>query len=107
MFPLFGRRVVVAAMGALAVAAAGGGDAFWLCVPLALLVASPAESRGAAAFGAAGVALAAMLPPTAEPGFGPLPSVPLVVAVIAGSVGILLTVRSKLERERSAMRRWA
>src|SRR3954453_19872053 len=99
MFPLFGRRVVVAAMGALAVAAAGGGDAFWLCVPLALLVASPAESLTAAAIGVVGVVLAAALPATDEPSFGPLPSPPLLVAVIAGSVGILLAVRSKRERE--------
>jgi diguanylate cyclase (GGDEF)-like protein len=107
MVPLLARTAIAGVVAALAVTAAGGGDAFWLCVPLALLVASPAESRAAAAVGSAGVALAAMLPATAESGLGPLPSIPLVLAVIAGSVGILLAVRTKLERERSAMRRWA
>src|SRR4051794_41950367 len=52
MLPLLGRVVLVAAAGALAVAAAGGGDAFWLSVPLALLVAGPAGGPPGAVGGA-------------------------------------------------------
>jgi diguanylate cyclase (GGDEF)-like protein len=99
--------MLLAALGALLVAAAGGGDAFWLCVPLALLVAGPAESRGAGLVGAAVVALAGAAPALVSPGLGPLPSVPLIVAVVGGSVAVLVAVRARLEGERSAMRRWA
>jgi diguanylate cyclase (GGDEF)-like protein len=107
MLPLLGRVVLVAAAGALAVAAAGGGDAFWLSVPLALLVAGPAESRRAG-FGAAGVvALAACAPALLSPRLGPLPGAPLVLVVLGGSVAVLGAVRARLEGERSAMRRWA
>jgi diguanylate cyclase (GGDEF)-like protein len=94
-------------MAALAVAAAGGGDAFWLSVPLALLVAGPAESRLAGGAGAALVVLAACVPATASPDLGPLPSPALVLAVVGGALAVLAAVRSRLEGERSAMRRWA
>src|SRR3954462_3031762 len=107
MFPLLGRVVLVAAVGALAVAAAGGGGAFWPCVPPALLVAAPAESRRAGFAGAAVVVFGACVPVMASPGLGPLPSAPLVLAVVGGSVGVLAAVRRRLEGERSAMRRWA
>jgi diguanylate cyclase (GGDEF)-like protein len=107
MLPLLGRVVLVAAMGALAVAAAGGGDAFWLSVPLALLVAGPVESRRTA-FAAAGfVVLGACVPALLSPRLGPLPGAPLVLAVVGGSVGVLSAVRTRLATERSAMRRWA
>jgi diguanylate cyclase (GGDEF)-like protein len=107
MLPLLRRVVLVAAGGALAVAACGGGDAFWLSVPLALLVAGPAESRRQASFGAAAVVLAASLPALLNPRLGPLPSAPLVLAVVGGSVAVLAAVRARLASERSAMRRWA
>jgi diguanylate cyclase (GGDEF)-like protein len=107
MLSSIGRVMLLAVVGALLVAAAGGGDAFWLCVPLALLVAGPAESRAAAVVGAAAVALAGAAPALASPGFGPLPSAPLIVAVVGASVAVLLAVRVRLEGERSAMRRWA
>src|SRR3954471_3064305 len=107
MLPLLGRVVLVAAIGALAVAACGGGDAFWLSVPLALLVAGPAESRRQAFFGAAAVVLAACLPALLSSPLGPLPSAPLVLAVVGGSVAVLAAVRARLASEHSAMRRWA
>jgi diguanylate cyclase (GGDEF)-like protein len=105
--PLLARVPLVCLAGALAVAAAGGGDAFWLCVPLALLVAGPVRSARAGAAGAALVAVAACAPALASPGFGPLPDPLLVVAVVGGSVAVLAAVRARLESERSAMRRWA
>jgi diguanylate cyclase (GGDEF)-like protein len=107
MLPLLGRVGLVAAAGALAVSAAGGGDAFWLSVPLALLVAGPAEGRRAAFLGAGLVVLAACVPAALSPDLGPLPGAPLVLAVAGGSVAVLLAVRARLEGERSAMRRWA
>src|SRR3954454_2114896 len=107
MLPLLGRVVLVAAAGALAVAACGGGDAFWLSVPLALLVAGPADSRRAGFFVAGLVVLAACVPAVLDPQLGPLPGAPLVLAVAGGSVAVLGAVRSRLEGERSAMRRWA
>jgi diguanylate cyclase (GGDEF)-like protein len=107
MLPFLGRTVLVAAIGALLVAAAGGGDAFWLSLPLALLVAGPAERRGAGFAGAALVLLGACVPASASARYGPLPGIPLVLAVAGGSVAVLAAVRGRLEGERSAMRRWA
>ena len=107
MVPFLARIPFVCLVSALAVAAAGGGDAFWLCVPLALLVAGPADDVRAGAAGAAVVVLAACTPAIASPGLGPLPSPALILAVVGGSVAVLAAVRARLERERSAMRRWA
>jgi diguanylate cyclase (GGDEF)-like protein len=107
MVPLLARTAIVGVTTALAVAAAGGGDAFWLSAPLALLAAGPAQSRRESGFGAAVVVLAACLPALSTPGFGPLPSAVLVVAVVGGSVAVLEAVRARLDGERSAMRRWA
>jgi diguanylate cyclase (GGDEF)-like protein len=92
---------------ALAVAAGGGGDAFWLCVPFALLATAPAQSRAGAAMAAAVVVVAACVPAAVEPGIAPLPSPILVIAVVGCSVAVMLAVRARLEGERSAMRHWA
>ena len=98
---------LVCVVAALAVAATGGGDGFWLCVPLALLVSGPAPNWRGAAPGAALVTLAAIVPALASPGFGPQPSPLLVFAVVGGSVAVQVAVRRSLESERAAMRRWA
>jgi diguanylate cyclase (GGDEF)-like protein len=107
MVPLLARTAIVGLIAALAVAAAGGGDAFWLCVPLSLLAAGAARNPRESGFGACVVVLAACLPALAAPGFGPLPSALLAVAVVGGSVAVLEAVRARLESDRSAMRRWA
>jgi diguanylate cyclase (GGDEF)-like protein len=107
MLPAFARTCLVCLIAVLAVAAAGGGDAFWLCVPLALVVAGPAGTVRESAISAALVALAAGAPALATPGFGPLPEPLLAAAVVGGSVAVLAAVRARLEGERSAMRRWA
>jgi diguanylate cyclase (GGDEF)-like protein len=101
------RIPLVCLIAALAVAAAGGGDAFWLCVPLALLVSGPAADWREGGLGAALVTLAATLPALASPGFGPQPSPLLIFAVIGGSVAVQAAMRRRLEGERAAMRRWA
>jgi diguanylate cyclase (GGDEF)-like protein len=107
MLPAFARTCLVCLIAALAVAAGGGGDAFWLCVPLALVVAGPARTVPEGAVGATLVGLAACAPALATPGLGPLPDPLLAAVVVGGSVAVLVAVRARLEGERSAMRRWA
>src|SRR2546423_9263472 len=60
--PLVARVPLLCLVSAAAVAAAGGGDAFWLCVPLALVVARPAEDGRLGAGGPVLVRLAAGAP---------------------------------------------
>jgi diguanylate cyclase (GGDEF)-like protein len=105
--PLLARVTLLCFVGAAAVAAAGGGDAFWLCVPLALLVAGPADDVRAGTAGALLVALAGCAPAVASKGLGPLPNPFLAVAVVGGSVAVMVAVRKRLEGERAAMRRYA
>ncbi|MEA2457923.1 MAG: diguanylate cyclase [Thermoleophilaceae bacterium] len=113
MAPLFRRgkalaRVpLVCVFTALLVATAGGGQAFWLCVPLALVLAAPARTWHEAAAGGALVTLAAAVPSMADPGFGPQPNAALIVAVIGGSVAVVIAVRARFEHEREALRRSA
>jgi diguanylate cyclase (GGDEF)-like protein len=94
----------VCLLTSLAVAAAGGGQAVWLCLPAALLLAAPA--RGAAATPAVSVlaSAAGALPAVLDPGLGPAPPLPLVLAVVAGSAAVLHAVRARLETEREALR---
>ncbi len=101
------RIPLVCLITALAVAAAGGGDAFWLCVPLALLVSGPSANWREGGVGAALVTMAATAPVLASPGFGPQPNPLLVFAVVGGSVAVQVAVRRRLESDRAAMRRWA
>jgi diguanylate cyclase (GGDEF)-like protein len=105
--PLLARVPLLALVAALAVAAAGGGDAFWLCVPLALLAAAPAPTLRAGAVAAAFVVLAACAPAFFGPELGPGPNPLLAALVVGASVAVLASVRVRLEGERSAMRRWA
>jgi diguanylate cyclase (GGDEF)-like protein len=99
------RVPLICVAAGLLVAAAGGGDAFWLCVPLALLAAGPARDPRVAAAGAALVTLAASVPAMA--GLGPQQNLAIVLAVVAGSVAVLVATRARLQGEREAMRRWA
>jgi diguanylate cyclase (GGDEF)-like protein len=101
------RVPLVCACALLLVAVAGGGSAFWLCVPLVLLLVAPAPSWREAAAGAALVALAASVPAMLSPSLGPAQPPALVVAVMAASVMVLGAMRMRLEREREAMRHWA
>jgi diguanylate cyclase (GGDEF)-like protein len=103
----FVRVALVCAVPALLVAAAGGGSAFWLSVPLALLVAAAAGSWPGSAIAATLVGLSACAPALASPTFEPLPNPALAVAVLAGSIAVLVALRARLEREREAMRDWA
>jgi diguanylate cyclase (GGDEF)-like protein len=98
------QAVAIAGATGATVAIAGGGDAFWACVPAALLAAGGARGRVASAICAslvAGAALAAELITTPARG---QPSTVLLVLVPAASVAILLAVRDRLERERDTLR---
>jgi diguanylate cyclase (GGDEF)-like protein len=105
--PLVARVTLLCLVSAIAVAAAGGGDAYWLCVPFALLIAGPAEDVRVGAGAALLVALAGCAPALASKGLGPLPHPLLATLVVGGSVAVMAAVRRRLEGERSAMRRWA
>ena len=105
--PLLARVPLLCLVTALSVAAAGGGDGFWLCVPVALLAAGAARRAPAGAVGAVLVTLAGFAPALASKGLGPLPNPLLAAVVVGGSLGVMTAVRRRLESERSAMRRWA
>jgi diguanylate cyclase len=107
MVAFLARSALLAVVALLAVAAAGGGDAAWLGIPLALLAAAPERDWRLAGAGAALVALGASAPALINPSLGPAPKVVWFVAVVAASVGILAAVRRRLEGERAAMRHWA
>ncbi len=84
-------------MGGFAVA--WGPEGFWACVPGALILASAEPSARAAIASAALVVLCAAIaaPPTVMPA----------AVVVPLSLGVLLALRARLERERDAMRRFA
>jgi diguanylate cyclase (GGDEF)-like protein len=78
---------------------AWGTEGFWVCVPGALVLASSEPTPRAAA----GTALLVVLAAVAA---APPPLMPAVV-VVPASLGVLLALRARLERERDAMRRYA
>jgi diguanylate cyclase (GGDEF)-like protein len=93
------RLALVAALVA-GLAAAWGDDGYWACVPGAVVLAGTMRSpRAALVAAAAVVVLAAVLAP-------PAAIVPAFVVPVA-SVGAMLAVRVRLERERDLMRRSA
>jgi len=92
------RALVVAALVA-GFAYAWGAEGFWACVPGALILASAEPSARAAVASAALVVLCAALA-------APPPLLPAAV-VVPASLGALLALRARLERERDAMRRFA
>ena len=78
---------------------AWGGEGFWICLPGALVLASAESSARAAVASAAVVVLVAALA-------APPPVMPAAI-VVPASLGVLLALRARLERERDAMRRFA
>jgi diguanylate cyclase (GGDEF)-like protein len=94
----------IAVLTAIAVAVAGGGDAFWLCLPAALLACSSARTRTDATLSAAAVVGAAAIPLTGWLDTAPVSSPLLTLVVLAASVAVSVAVRERLERERDALR---
>jgi diguanylate cyclase (GGDEF)-like protein len=96
------RALAAAVATAAVVAGAGGGEAFWVCVPVSLFVSSNCAEFSDSVLGALATILVAAAAASVA---GSLPaSIPLALLVPAASVGILLRVRARLERERDAMR---
>ena len=92
------RAVAVAGLvGAFALV--WGGEGFWACLPGALVLASAEPTARSAVASAALVVLVAALAV-------PPPALPAAI-VVPASVGVLLALRARLERERDAMRRFA
>jgi diguanylate cyclase (GGDEF)-like protein len=83
---------------------AGGGQAFWLCLPAVLLVGALAQTRTQTIISAAVVATASALPLTGWLHVGRLPSPLLTVLVLAASVAVLMAARERQEREHEALR---
>lgn len=99
--------VLAGVASAGAVVAAGGGEAFWLCLPVVLLAAAASRTRFGAVVCAATVVCAAAVPGVVSIHVRPTPSLPLALLVPAASVAVLVAVRERLERERDALRRFA
>jgi diguanylate cyclase (GGDEF)-like protein len=95
---------VIAVITAVIVAAAGGGEAFWLCLPGALLACSLARRRGESVASAAVVVGLAAVPLTGWLHTSPVPSPALTLLSLGASVAVSIAVRERLERERDALR---
>jgi diguanylate cyclase (GGDEF)-like protein len=98
---------VIAMATAGAVVLAGGADAFWLCVPAALLACVSSRTRLGAALSTAAVIASAAAASVASMHGRPLFSSLLMVVVPAVSVTVLVATRERLERERDALRDFA
>jgi diguanylate cyclase (GGDEF)-like protein len=98
------RVGLIAAVTAVVVALTGGGEAFWLSLPAALLACSLCRTRTEAFVSTAVVVGAAAVPLTGWLAVGRVPSPLLTLLVVAASVGILMGVRERLEREHEALR---
>ena len=97
------RVVAIALVTAGVVAIAGGGEAFWLCVPAALLAASACGTRTGVAIGTGTVIASAAAPAFAMHGFGPLPTPALALLVPAASVTVLRGIQERHKRERDQL----
>ena len=95
---------LIAVLTGALVGSAGGGEAFWLCLPAALLASSGAGTRSEAVLSAALVVAAAAVPLTGWLHTAPVPSPPVALLTLSASVAISVAVRERLERERDALR---
>ena len=95
---------MIALVSAIIVGAAGGGDAFWLCLPAVLLACALTRTRTEAFVSTAVVVGASAAPLTGWLGAAPVPSPLLTCLILAASAAVLIAVRERLERERDALR---
>jgi diguanylate cyclase (GGDEF)-like protein len=98
------RVAVLALATAGVVLAAGGGSAFWVCVPAALLAGAWSTTRVGTALAAATVVLAAIAPMLHSEHLRPLPSPVLAALVPITSLAVLVAVRERLEHQRDVLR---
>jgi diguanylate cyclase (GGDEF)-like protein len=96
--------VLIGALVAGLVVLAGGGDAFWVCVPGALLVAALSPTRLSSLLRGGAVILAAAVPSLISASHYPLPATALVIVIPVASLVVLVEMRTRLERERDALR---
>jgi diguanylate cyclase (GGDEF)-like protein len=101
------RVPVIAVATAGAVLLAGGGNAFWVCVPTVLLAGAASRTRLGAGLSTATVIAAAASPSLLWVHGRPLPSPLLALLVPSASVAVLVAVRERLEREHDALRDFA
>jgi len=95
--------VPVAALGVAAAVVVAGAEAYWLCVPVAVLAGALIRARRAAALLATMVVVAAATPALLNPGLGPLPPAILAIAVPGLSAVIARLVRERLEAGHSEL----
>ena len=94
----------VAILTAAVVVLAGGGNAFWLCLPPVLLVSALARTPATSFVSGAVVTAAAALPLTGWLRVGAVPDPALSLLVVAASVTVVVVARERLEREHAAPR---
>lgn len=94
----------IALLTAGVIVLAGGGEAFWLCLPAVLLVSGSSPTRAHGLISAAVVTATSALPLTGWLHVERLPSPLLALLVVAASVAVLIAVRERQEREREALR---
>lgn len=94
----------IALLTAGVVVLAGGGNAFWLCLPAVLLVSASSKRRMEAFISAGVVTTAAALPLVGWLSVTPLPSPPLTLLVLAASVAVVVALRERQQREHEALR---
>jgi len=98
------RVATLALLTAGVVVLAGGGEAFWLCLPVVLLASAFSRTRTGALLSAAVVTGASALPLTGWLDVKRLPSPALTLLVLGASVAVLVAVRERQERERARLR---
>lgn len=101
------RVAAIALITAAVVFLAGGGNAFWLCLPAVLIAGASTRSRSGAALSTATVLAAAVVPSVAWMRLHHLPSPLLALLVPFASAAVVVAVREHLGRERDAMRDFA
>ncbi len=98
------RVAAIALVTAGLVAAIGGSEAFWVCVPALMLAIAASRTRAGAVIGAAIVTAAAAAPVVAVSHAGSLPPLALALLVPAASAAVLIVVRERLEHDRDVLR---
>jgi len=95
--------VPVAALGVAAAVAVAGAEAYWLCVPVAVLAGAVIPARATAALLATFAMFTAAAPALLDPGLGALPPSILAVAVPGLSAAIARLGRERLEAGQAAL----
>ena len=93
------RGVATCVCSALLVTIAGGGEGFWLALPLILIAAAGSPSPARAALPASAVTIAAIIGSR-----GSAPPLIVILVVVGGCVAVVKVLQDGFERERRALR---